>query len=277
MKEIIKSVLKSGGIYHPLQSLYRHCLNVGVNTYYRYSYRKYKGSGFTCNFCGQQYERFVPEYPPKNAAPILAELQVIAGYGENVYCPNCMSKNRERLLLAVFESELPVSGKSVLHFSPEKYLFNYLSRVARVTTADLQPGFYKNIDTMVQHADATSLQLQDNSFDIIIANHILEHIPEDAKAMAEFYRVLKPGGFAVLQVPFSNTLERTVEDPGINNPVLQEKRFGQHDHVRIYALQDYLQRLQLAGFTAKQLTAAHLKRYARYAIQEKEPVIIGYK
>ncbi|HTL10313.1 MAG TPA: methyltransferase domain-containing protein [Chitinophagaceae bacterium] len=277
MKEIFKSVLKSSGLYHPLQSLYRRSINTAVKLYYRTSYRSLRGKGFTCNFCGHQYERFVPEYPNKNAAPVLAQANVIAGYGKNVYCPHCMSKNRERLLRAVFESDLPVKGKRILQFSPEKHLFRYLSAHASVTTADLLPGFYKGIDKNVQQADATQLLQADNSFDVIVANHILEHIPNDTQAMQEMYRVLKPGGFAVLQVPFSETLHQTIEDPGIHDPVLQERRFGQHDHVRIYALNDYIARLQSAGFTVRLLTAAYLQQYATYAIQENECVIAGYK
>jgi SAM-dependent methyltransferase len=277
MKEFLKSILKSLNIYHPLQSFYRNTINVAKKKYYQLTYLRYKGKGFTCNFCNASYEKFIPEYPSLQTAEALYRNDVIAGYGENVFCPNCMSKNRERLVGAVLQNLLPVENTSILHFSPEKNLCIFLKTKARVTSADLLPGFYKTIDPSIVNADATKLHFEDESFDIVIANHVLEHIPEDVKAIKEFYRVLKKGGFAILQVPYSEKLETTIEDPFINDPQQQERLYGQKDHVRIYSLENYLRRLEAGNFTTKVITADSLKQFAVHAIQEKECVILGYK
>ncbi len=277
MKERAKWMLKKIGIYHPLQSFYRNIINFTKNKFYQLSYYKFKGKGFICNFCEAKYEKFVPEYPSKNIAEALNKNQVIAGYGVNVFCPNCMSKNRERLLRAVFENDLPVDNTSILHFSPEKHLHQYLEKKAKVTTVDLLPGFYKSIDRAIKFSDATALQFEDETFEIVIANHILEHIPEDFKAIKQIHSVLKNGGFAILQVPYSENLKTTIEDPFINDPEMQERLYGQKDHVRIYALEDYLERLRRGGFEPKIFTADFLKQYAKYAIQENECVIVAYK
>ena len=277
MKEVLKRILKSLKIYHPLQLFYRNSINAAKRMSYRIKYSKYKGTGFICNFCNSRYEKFVPEYPSPAEAKAINTNEVIAGFGENVYCPYCMSKNRERLLRAVMENLLDIKNAAILHLSPEEHLYNYLKDKAKVTTADITPGFYKNIDRSILQADATKLPFSDETFDVVIANHILEHIPEDIRALKEFNRVLKKGGFAILQVPYSEKLKTTIEDPLINNPKLQERLYGQKDHVRIYALENYLERLRIANFHNNVLTGDLLKQFAVYAIQDKECVILGYK
>jgi len=98
----------------------------------------------------------------------------------------------------------------------------------------------------------------------------MEHIPDDKKAMKEIFRVLKHGGFAVLQVPYSMILDNTIEDPAIDNPQLQSALYGQRDHVRIYQLRDYVARLESAGFIVKQFHHEQLKHLDQYAIQQGE-------
>ena len=277
MKELLKNILKSIGIYHPLQSFYRGGIGVVINTYYRVSYAKYQGSGYECNFCFAHYERFVPHYPEKTIENAITQNDVIAGFGKNVFCPSCMSKNRERLVLAVLQNKLLVDGKRILHFSPEKHLFKYISTKASVTTVDIMPGFYQFIDKNILQEDATNLGFASESFDMIIANHIMEHIPEDTKAMSEMHRVLKTGGVAILQIPYSEKLDKTIEEPFINNPERQEELYGQRDHVRIYALKDYVARLKSSGFTVNILTPDTLNEFIKHAIQERECVVLCYK
>jgi SAM-dependent methyltransferase len=277
MKEQVKNFLKLLKVYHLLQSLFRNTILLVRTNYYRLSYLGYKGKGYECNFCNESYLKFVPEYPSKDIEKAIYDNDVIAGYGENVYCPNCMSKNRERLVLLVIEEKVIVANKKVLHFSPERHLFNYLENKTHITTADIMPGFYKNIDSSIIKADATKLHFEDQSFDIIIANHILEHIPKDQLAMREMQRVLKSGGAAILQVPYSEKLAATIEEPFINDPKRQEQLFGQKDHVRIYALKDYMDRLKNSGFKVEILTPHQLAKYRMYAIQEKESVVLCYK
>ncbi len=277
MKEKLKTFLKDLQLYHPLQSFYRTCILFWLKSYYRLTYYPYKGKGFICNFCGSSYQKFVPEYPAKEIAMAINTNEVIAGYGENVFCPNCLSKNRERLVLAFLQSFIPVENRKILHFSPEKHLYNYLKNKAAVTTVDIMPGFYKNIDSKILYADATNLRFPDNSFDVIIANHIFEHIPQDSLAMKEIYRVLKSDGAAILQVPYSEKSETTIEEPFINDPKKQERLFGQKDHVRIYALKDYVNRLKEAGFKVNVIGEEKLQRFKIHAIQDKECVILCSK
>jgi ubiquinone/menaquinone biosynthesis C-methylase UbiE len=109
---------------------------------------------------------------------------------------------------------------------------------------------------------------------MVIGNHIMEHIPNDRLAMREIYRVLQKGGIAVLQVPFSESIPNTLEEPNINDPHLQSALFGQKDHVRIYALNDYLHRLQEAGFHTQYLSYDSLSDFYQYAIQPQEGFIV---
>lgn len=283
MNSRVKSLLQKLNIYHPLQSSYRSSRAWLTNQYYRLVFRRYKGAGFICNFCGAVYQKFVPDYPTPDIAPALGNNHVITGFGENVYCPQCLSKNRERLIKAVIEKHFAINPKThILHFSPEKNLYRWLSHTAKaagstVITADTAPCFYTSIDPQIRHADATKLEFSDNSFDLLIANHILEHIPDDRQAMREMHRVLTPNGAAILQVPYSQTLPDTIEELSINDPKRQAALFGQRDHVRIYAFDDYLRRLKAAGFTVRVLTPEDLAGFRIYATQPAESVFLCYK
>ncbi len=132
----------------------------------------------------------------------------------------------------------------LLHLAPEKPLMDLFIKQNNIDylTADLNP------EQVMVKMDITAIQYPDNIFDAILCNHVLEHIPDDRKAMRELYRVLKPGGWAILQVPVSKILEQTYDDITITSPQDREKYFGQKDHVRIYG-KDYTQRLKEAGFT----------------------------
>lgn len=277
MKSLAKNLLRTVGFYYPLQGAYRGTISFFRLRRWRRRYARYRGEGFCCNFCGARYERFVPEYPAADIGPGLIANGVIAGYGENVFCPQCGSKNRERLVKAVMAERLDIGNKKILHFSPEKHLYRWLAGTAEVSTVDIEPGFYRRIDRAVRFADATRLSFATGSFDVVVANHILEHIPDDAAAMKEILRVLTPAGVAILQVPFSDTLPATLEDPSVNDPAERARRFGQRDHVRIYALHDYLHRLGNAGFRVWLLGPEELAPFRCFAIQEKEVVILGYK
>ena len=277
MKELLKKWLKKCNAYHPLQRFYRSSLSTIKRNYYRTTWRRFRGKGFTCNYCGAEYKKFVPEYPTPDIENALKTHSVVAGYGDNVVCPHCLSKNRERLLKAVIAEHLPIKEKTILHFSPERNLYHWLTQQALIKTVDIAPGFYRDIDPQISFADATSLSFADNSFDAVIANHILEHIPDDKKAMREIFRVLRPQGIAILQVPYSETLTTTIEEPDIADPDRQAALFGQKDHVRIYALSDYVKRLEAAGFRVRLLGPKTLSAFRTYAIQENETVILCHK
>ena len=98
--------------------------------------------------------------------------------------------------------------------------------------------------------DITAIDCEDNSIDFILCSHVFEHVPDDLLAMRELYRVLKPGGTAILQVPLDKSLEHTLEDPTINTKELREKHYGHWDHLRQYGL-DYKEKLESAGFDVK--------------------------
>jgi SAM-dependent methyltransferase len=125
-------------------------------------------------------------------------------------------------------------------------------------------------------ADISDLPFPDNEFDFIICNHVLEHIPDDTKAMQEIYRVLAPGGTAILQVPYKADLEKTFEDNSITDPKERARIFGQYDHVRVYGM-DYFTKLESIGFKVeavdytKTLSSEEIEKY-RLPIGELIPV-----
>lgn len=170
------------------------------------------------------------------------------GYGKqrsNALCPGTFSLERHRQLWLWLENETDFFSKklSVLHIAPEQCFISRFKKQKNLdyVTADLHSPI---VDVK---ADICHLPFADNAFDVILCNHVLEHIPDDAKAMRELYRVLRPGGFGVLQVPLKNSLDKTFEDPGITDPKERQRLFGQYDHVRQYGM-DYFHRLEEAGF-----------------------------
>ena len=266
---MFKSLLKNIGIYHPLQRIYRQSRFGLQHRKIKRQFRHQLGQGFTCNICSASYKSFAPRNPSKEDRGAIEKNKVIAGYGENIYCPNCMSTARERLVIAMLHTMKP-EGKKILHLSPEEKIFQYLKGKANVVTADLFPGFYKNIDPGIIKADVTRLPFAPASFDIVIGNHMLEHIPDDRQAMSEIYRVLENGGIAILQVPFSAINSTTTEEPLINDPAKQSELFGQKDHIRIYNLQDYINRLRSVGFRVAYSSYEALDDLHKFAIQPQE-------
>ena len=127
--------------------------------------------------------------------------------------------------------------------------------------------------------DITNIPLDNNYFDVIICNHVLEHIEDDKKALMELYRILKPGGIAILQVPISFIMKQTFEDPTITTPEQREKEFGQHDHVRIYGM-DYPEKIQSVGFDVETYSFREdkgVKRAKKFGVLEDEKLFIGKK
>src|SRR5262245_38860094 len=120
---------------------------------------------------------------------------------------------------------------------------------------DLEPGLYPWAPR-IQRIDLTALPYPDADFDVVIANHVLEHVADESRALAEIRRVVRPGGWAMLSVPIAQKLDRTREDPSVVAPEARERLFGQSDHLRLYG-RDYPQRLARAGFSVE-LWAGHL-------------------
>ncbi|MCM1989271.1 class I SAM-dependent methyltransferase [Oceanirhabdus seepicola] len=169
----------------------------------------------------------------------------------NAQCPRCFSLERHRLIwLYIKERTNLLTEQSrkiqMLHIAPEAILRKKFSQLSNIEylSADLNPK-----KAMVK-MDIQAIQYPDNSFDVIYGSHVLEHIPDDKKAMRELYRVLKNGGWAILPVPIRYSKYETFEDPKINTPELRLKYYGQSDHLRYYGL-DYKDRLESAGFNVR--------------------------
>lgn len=188
-----------------------------------------RGSRYYCPICRASYARFLDAGNPLR---------------KSVRCPGCDSLERHRLLSICLEylegkQILRQSGR-MLHVAPEACLTMSWKRKYRdYVTVDL---FARNVKV---RADITALCFPDACFDAIVCNHVLEHVPNDTKALAELYRSLKPGGWASIQVPILG--EITQEDESITDPAERLRKFGQSDHVRQYGA-DFKQRLENAGF-----------------------------
>jgi SAM-dependent methyltransferase len=160
-------------------------------------------------------------------------------------CPRCGSLERHRLLWLYLQEKTDFFKRqlSVLHVAPESIFQEQFRKLPNLDyiSADIASPL-----AMVK-MDITDIQFPDNTFDVILCNHVLEHIPDDRRAMEEIFRVLKPGGWAILQVPIDMKRETTYEDPSITDPEERRRHFGQDDHVRWYG-RDYEERLAATGF-----------------------------
>jgi SAM-dependent methyltransferase len=158
-------------------------------------------------------------------------------------CAKCGSRERHRLLwLWVTEGGVNrLANRRILHFAPEKALRRALRQNPRYETADLrQPG-------VTHQVDITQLPMADGTYDVVIANHVLEHVDNDRGAIAELFRVLRPGGIALMTVPMNPTRQTTYEDPAITGPAERHAHFNAPDHRRYYGL-DFADRVAEAGF-----------------------------
>ena len=170
------------------------------------------------------------------------------GYGtprENVLSPSTLSLERHRLLWVWLSRETDFFSKpaKVLHFAPEQAFYTRFRKMKHLdyTTTDLHSPLAD------VKADICNLPFADEAYDIIFCNHVLEHIPDDTKAMEELYRILKPNGMAVLQIPQDLSRALTFEDNTITDREERAKIFGQYDHVRVYG-RDYFDKLRAIGF-----------------------------
>jgi SAM-dependent methyltransferase len=213
--------------------------------------------------------------------PVNREKDVVGGeYLANDDCPICYANQRSRLIYLYFTRQAALGkGAAVLHVAPELMLYRYLFRGADVDyhPTDLSPERYTEIPA-VERVDITRIPYPAGTFDVILCNHVLEHVPDDQQAMRELRRVLKDDGVALLQVPLGMRLAETEEDPSITDEAERERRFGQFDHVRIYAEADYLARLSAAGFaveTASVEEVAGVEGARKYQLNPRERLFIG--
>lgn len=200
-----------------------------------------------CVYCGHSIWRFLPYLEgSKNLPPLPRALGCVGSDADNFGCPRCGAHDRERHLLLYLKASGQLSAmrdKAVLHFAPEKQLPRWIAAAgpSRYVRCDLQP---KTPD--VQRVDMLSMEFETASFDVVIANHVLEHVADDRQALSEVCRVLKIGGYAILQTPYCKNLHRTWEDPGTVDDAMRLQAYGQEDHVRLYG-RDIFERFIAAG------------------------------
>ncbi len=189
---------------------------------------KYRGNSVYCNVCSSSFSSFIK-----------------LDNGE-LLCPKCGCLPRTRRLYSLIEKEPNLPTKSLLHFSPPKALRKKLKTLPlkEYITTDYEGEFKADKKYNIQQ-----IEQEDDTYDLIICYHVLEHIPNDQKAMNELFRVLKPSGKCFIQTPFKDG--EIYEDDTITTPEGRTQHFGQHDHLRIYSVKGLTQRLKNAGFVVK--------------------------
>jgi len=202
------------------------------------------------------------------------------GYGNqrnNVLSPSTLSLERHRLLWMYLKEDTNFfsSEHKVLHFAPEQCFLKRFKNLKHLdyTTTDLESPIAD------VKADICNLPFDDNSYDIILCNHVLEHIPDDTKAMQELYRVLKPGGFGVFQIPQDLSRDISFEDDSITDRKERAKIFGQYDHVRVYG-RDYFDKLRSIGFKVDEVNYTSKlseENIERYCLAKGEIIPVVYK
>ena len=210
----------------------------------------YKGRGRVCPVCGATYRRFLP-YGYVNPRP-------------GALCPRCLSLERHRLLWLYLrrETDLFDHFPKTLHIAPEVCLMRHLRRhfapcPQQYVTADLESPLAR------LHFDIQEIPLEAGYAEVVLCNHILEHVPDDRKAMRELHRILRPGGWGVVLSPVDDARAATFEDDTIVDPAERTRIFGQYDHRRIYG-RDYADRLREAGFQVDEIDYA-----ARFTPEER--------
>ncbi|MEK9613320.1 MAG: class I SAM-dependent methyltransferase [Flavobacteriaceae bacterium] len=223
----------------------------------------FKGSRFTDPIDGSSYRKFLP-YGYQNLR-------------ENALCPGTLSLERHRFLWLYLERETPFLNDpiKVLHVAPEQIFYQKFRNFSHweYTTTDLHSPLAD------VKADICKLPFEENTYDLILCNHVLEHITDDRKAMSELYRVLKKGGTLIAQVPLDETRKTSFEDNTITDPTERSRIFGQYDHVRIYGM-DYYIRLEKTGFnvTAVQnIPGLSQADFVRYALPKNESIPVAVK
>ena len=223
----------------------------------------FKGNQFTDPIDGSSYRKFL-SYGYQNLR-------------ENALCPGTLSLERHRLLWLYLTRKTNFLNQplKVLHIAPEQVFYTKFKAIKdwEYTTTDLH--------SPLAHikADICALPFNNDQYDLIFCNHVLEHIPDDKKAMEELYRVLKKGGTLIAQVPLNEELDETFEDDTITDEKERTRIFGQYDHVRVYG-KDYYTRLNTVGFESKGVTFINtmsIEEIDRFGLPQKERIPVAVK
>lgn len=234
-----------------------------------------------CCLCEKNFFRFSKFRGGWQAlSPYLHNVRWTGSDFDNFWCPFCRCHDRERHLLLFFQRLNfleQMHNAKILHLAPEKHLAR---RIAAAQPAQYVQGDLTPTRSEIEKIDVTRIPYPDNSFDWLLCNHVLEHVPNDRLALCELLRVLKPGGHAILQTPFAASLAHSLEnDPEITTDAKRIEFYGQEDHVRLYG-RDLFERIQAAGFTL------NLKQHnqclpdidaARYGVNPNEPLFLCQK
>lgn len=212
--------------------------------------QQYAGAGVFCPVCSVEFSSFAPVYrwAPSDKGD---QLVLVAESGR---CPNCDSLERHRLLWKFLHQKTNLfSGDNItlMEVAPEMPFFNLFRQSPGISyyPFDINPDQekYSRFAERILEADICKLAFDDNFFDVILCCHVMEHVEDDIAAMKQLFRVLKSGGWAVIQSPVYYQEEKTFEDPSVSSPEERERLFGQSDHQRKYG-RDYPNRLGNAGF-----------------------------
>lgn len=211
----------------------------------------YSGKGVECSVCGSEFRKFLP-------------------YGrsgrDNALCPNCLALERHRLMYLYLQRKTNFFKDNIklLHVAPEYCFIDRFEKMKNLDyiTADIESPLAK------VKMDIHQIPFEANTFDVAFCNHVMEHVDDDIKAMSELHRVLKPGGWAIIQSPQDWSRATTFEDPTITDPKEREKHYWQDDHLRLFG-RDYGKRLEKGGFKVtedrfvmNELTPEEVKRFA---------------
>ena len=230
-----------------------------------------------CILCGHRVGRFLPFTGIKaGLPPLMCALEMVGSDVENFECPRCGAHDRERhLFLYLHESGLLDRFPTfrILHFAPEVRLaqkFKNLAPIAYVK-CDLHPTAED-----IRRINIEAMPFADRAFSLVIANHVLEHVADDIRAVAEIRRVLCPDGFAILQTPYAALLQHTWSDPGIDSDAARLQAYGQEDHVRLFG-RDIFERFASSGLEPCMEThSSLLAKYDanQFGVNEAEPFFL---
>jgi SAM-dependent methyltransferase len=211
-----------------------------------------------CVFCGNDVAAWLPfEVRARDMSPFLLRLVTVGSNVERFWCPHCRSHDRERHLRLFLERlRLPdtIRRDSVLHIAPENRLREYIRGCApsQYVMGDLSPS-----DESVRRLDVHDLPFGAETFDVVICNHVLEHVADAAVALAELRRVLKPRGRLICQTPYATRLTQAFEDPLLQSAADRLFFYGQEDHVRLFGA-DIERVFRSAGFSGRLIPHAEM-------------------
>jgi len=215
------------------------------------------GGKLYCPVCNKKVRKFIPlpDFYKENADKYgyLYSFDDAETFNYSAYsCPHCTASDRDRLYalyVAKRLTEQDATNIAMLEIAPSRPLSEMVKKTGKITlrTADLM------MDVVDDHIDITDMNCYaEGAFDAFICSHVLEHVPDDLKALRELFRILKPGGWGILMVPIILTLDQIDEDPLLEDIAERWRRFGQDDHVRMYSRNGFVERAEGAGFIVRQ-------------------------